>query len=511
VLNTAAARLVTRAGALQTVAADGLFGPAAAAAGKAVRPSYEAVMETLSNLARGVAITVVSRQPAHLALTEVRLRRARSLVRALAGALAASHAPDAGPLQDVVREVEAQLPALADALRATVDRAAERGAFPLELLDLAALRLRPLAAALNLSGRVEPAVVKFTARLAFLSVVGVAVMEAWPRWSHAYWLPFTMIIVLQPDFGATRKRAAQRVVGTLVGAAVGSGLLMLPLPHAAALAGVAVCGFLFTYFLRRTYGVAVVFITLFVVLLTEASGHVTVDLAAQRLIATAAGGLLALGAALVFWPAWERDRFPPLLAAALRANRDYLAALAAGLAAGGAYDDRVVAAKGRAETANQQAFDSLQRLFADPANRRERAEEAAVVANGNARLTRLLNLVLLHLAAGSPPIRSPAVTRFVGCASKALDALAEAVENRSAPPDRLDAARATLDVCEPMAHGSAGAVDDDPALARERAVFSQLARAGNELSALLAATREARAEAPSVAEEVATAATAHMG
>lgn len=498
-LDTAAARLVTRAGALHAAAADVVF--ASAGAAKAVRPAYEAAMDTLANVARGVAVAVVSRQPAHLALTEVRLRRAGSLLRALAAAAEASHVRDAGVLAAVVREVEAQLPAVAHALRATIDRAAERGAFSLELLDLDTWRLRPLAAALNLSGRVEPAVVKFAARIAFLTVLGVAVMQAWPAWSHAYWLPFTMVIVLQPDFGATRKRAAQRTGGTLAGAVVGSGLLMLPLPRAAVLAGVAVCGFFFAYFLRRSYGVAVVFITVFVLLLTTTAGHVTVDLAAQRLAATAAGGALALIAALVFWPEWERDRFPPRLAAALRAGRDYLKALADGLAAGGAYDDRVVAAKQRADTANQQTFASLQRLFADPANRREGAEQAAVLANGNAKLTRLLNVVLMYLTPGAPPLASPAVPRFVGCASQALDALAAAVEDPSTPPDHLHAARAALGACGPPAAGPGGADDGDPAKSRERAVFAQLARAGNEVSAILAAARDGRTDEPPAARE----------
>ena len=50
-----------------------------------------------------------------------------------------------------------------------------------------------------------------------------------------YWLPFTMVVVLQPDYGSTRQRAAQRVLGTLAGSLAASVLLWVkpPLPVAA--------------------------------------------------------------------------------------------------------------------------------------------------------------------------------------------------------------------------------------------------------------------------------------
>ena len=134
------------------------------------------------------------------------------------------------------------------------------------------------------------------------------------------------------DYGATRQKAAQRLLGTLAGSVLATGLLWLHWPFAALMSATAAAGFVFIYYLKRNYGVAVVFITLFVVLLTESSGPVDLTFTLERLASTFAGGLLALLAALIFWPVWERERFPPIFAEALRANRDYLRILAGHLA-----------------------------------------------------------------------------------------------------------------------------------------------------------------------------------
>jgi Fusaric acid resistance protein-like/FUSC-like inner membrane protein yccS len=478
-LTRAGARLAMKVSALNTALETVLAEPAGAGLDQAFQPALTA----LGNTARTVAVAVVSRQPSHFTTAEVRLRRLTSLLRALQARVQAQvgATPAAAQLVEVLRQVEESLGPVGEALRATVDRAGERAAFSMELLDLQNLRLRPLASALNLSRRVDRTLLLFTARITFLTVAGVALVRLHPL-PHGYWLPFTMVVVLQPDYGSTRQRAAQRLFGTLAGSVLASLTLWLRLPFAPLMAVTAAMSFAFGFLVKRNYGLAVAFVTLFVVLLTEAGGPVTLAITLERLGTTAAGGLLALLAAQLFWPVWERDRFPPFLIGALEANRDYLALILRRLEQGGGYDPEVVAAKRLAESANGAVFSSLQRMGGDPLARRDRLEQAAALANGTQRLTRVSNLLVLHLEAGSP-LPSPAFGPFVAAATGALDAVAAAVGHPGAAQPRLGAATAAVDALR--VPPSAGAASP-----RADWIHGQLSRASTELGAMLLAARE---------------------
>jgi uncharacterized membrane protein YccC len=459
--------------ALESLAAQPEFGKLA--------PSFQTVFTALTNASRTVALAVVSRHPGHLATFEVRLRRLGHLLRVLQARIPsrAGAGPAASETAEILRQIEAYLPVVGEALRATIGRADERAAFSLELFDLDTLTLRPLASALNLRWRFDRALLRHTVRLMVLTVLGVFAFKRL-HLIHGYWVPFTMAVVLQPDYGSTRQKAAQRMLGTLAGSILASLMLALRLSYIPLMAATAASSFAFVYLLKRNYGVAVVFITLFVVLLTESSGPVTLDFAVERLAITLAGGFLAVLAALVFWPVWERHRFPPILAQAVLANAAYLRTLGGHLDRGQSYDHETSMAKRRAEKANGEVFSSLQRMMGDPKYRQERLEEAAALANGNQRLTRTLNLVAVHLS-GDRAEAGSEVIRFAANAAHALDSLAAAVTSREASAERLERMRQALD----EAH-----VPDPPAGAEaepRRWIYAQFARAATELSAMLLA------------------------
>lgn len=481
-LHFAAARLATRVLAMHT-ALETVLGAEASAS---LVPSLLPALAALTNTGRTVALAVVSRQPSHLAAGEVRLRRLTNLLRVLQARVTTQtgNSPAGAQLVEILRQIEQHLPSVHDALRATIDRADERSAFSLELFDLHTLTLRPLASALNLTWRVDPALLRFTLRIGVLMVFGVLVFKTF-GFPHGYWLPFTMVIVLQPDYGSTRLRAGQRVLGTLGGSILASAMLWLHPPFAVLALLTTATVFTFGYYVRRNYAVAVFFITLFVVLVTETNGPVTVAFTIERLASTLAGGALALLAAFIFWPVWERDRFPPILAAALRANRDYLRLLLSRLATGGSYDAEATLAKRHAETANSSVFSSLQRMSGDPKGRQHGLEQSATLANGNQRLTRALNILTLHLAPGTP-LAHPELTRFAALADESLEALAHSIEHTTAAHKQLETLLTSLerlDLPVPPA-------DTTDASRRDHWIYTQLTRAATELSAMLLAAQD---------------------
>jgi uncharacterized membrane protein YccC len=479
-LNNAAARMAQRVGSFQSaweeVANLPMDGDLKSAA--------ENVMSVAANVSRSVALTVVSRQPGQLGGSEVRMRRLDHLVGVFRRYVAERRdAPRWAAVDTTAGLLSSYLPDLRERLRRTIDRAADQGAFSLELLDLAQQRLRPLAAALNLSRRVDPALVRYAARVIVLTLLGVLAMKTLDL-KHGYWLPFTALVVLQPDYGSTRLRASQRLLGTLAGSILASLVLWLHLPFPWLMAATALTAFGFGFFLRRNYGIAVIYITLFVVVLTESLGPVTLALTVERFCDTFAGGLLALLAALIFWPSWEEGRFRPILAKALRATAGYMRIVGECLAAGTPYDDDVVKAKRASESASAEVFSSLKRMSGDPKNFRERLGELAVVANGNQRVTRSLNLIILQ---AHPDLPIPEARAISLGRADALDSMAQSLEvvSPGTPVGELDPGclRQSGSTAPLRSRSDSGGV-----------ALGQLERTGAEVGAMfIAATRLAKA------------------
>lgn len=483
-LNVSAARLFTRGVALRA-ALESL--PGGRADTGALAGTLGPVFTSLVNTTRSLAITVVSRQPAHLATAEVRLVRLGHLLRATEERLvrAAGESPGLHQVAGLLAQLAELAPEAGAALRATINRAEERGAFSLELLDLRAHALKPLAAAVNLRWPPDAALVRFTLRLALLQVLGVAVMH-WSGLPRGYWLPLTVLMVLQPDFGATRLRAVQRVFGTLAGSLLGSALLWIHPPPAVMLGALAATMAGFVFWLKRWYTTAVFFITLFVVLITEQHERITIAFTVERLAITVAGGLLAIAASYLFWPVWERGRLPHILASALRANQDYLRRIGQALANGGRFADDLIQAKRTVEAANAATFASLQRLSAEPRHQRAGVEAVAALANGNQRLTTALTGLAVQL--DGEAVQHAALERFSAAAAEALEMLASACETDRVDAGRLAELRGRLDGIVLPGNWTG------PSRAGAAAVF-QYARCATELEAMLLEA-DALADAP---------------
>ena len=435
--------------------------------------SFRSFLASLVNTGRSCAVAVVSHQSEHLVRFDVRMRRLKRLLRVLQDRCRARRGdgPEGAHLEAVLQRLQDQLPQARTTLRAAMERAQERGPISFELFDLKAWTLRPLASALNFSLQVDPALVRYTFRLAVMMMAGTLAYRGW-HLPHGYWIPLCVMVVLQPDYGATRARATQRTVGTLAGSLTGSLLLWLHLPLGLLLAATAAVCWAFTYYVKRRYAVAVFYITLLVVLQFEAAGPVTVVLTAQRLGETMAGCLLAILGALSFWPVWERDRFPPLLAEALRANQAFLEHLCQGLGgAAGVTPASVLQVKRKTQRANSVVFSSLNRMAGDPDVKQDGMERYAALANHNLRITRGLSVAAVHFTPAAANL--PGLDPMAQAAGASLEALAGVVEGGD--PGSLAGPRSALEA-------AALPAQDEP---RAAWVVAQLELVGTELSAML--------------------------
>jgi uncharacterized membrane protein YccC len=494
--------LTMRATALDTAFEPLLERPELA---RALPPALDSLLRALSNTARSVAITLISHRVENFALSEVRLRRCQHLIRVLDDQLASVAGGETGvavaQARAALEQIGQTLPHIRDGLKVTVDHAAARFSFPPTLPELSSRSVHSVAAWINPAPQLDPVLLRHIARMAVLTMLAVALYKGFhiPR---GYWIALTIMVVLQPDYGSTRQRAAERIGGTLAGSLLASALLWIRLP----LWLLDICAALtclgFAYFLKRDYGKAVFFVTLMVVLITETTTPVHLDFTVSRLLSTLLGGGLALLAAWAFWPVWERQKFSALLAAAVRANRVYLESLAArlGITLADADPDPLHARR-RAEDANRFAAASLQRLLSEPGNRRESAERESALAAYNQRLT----WALTGLAVQAPDdaiANDAGIAAAVGDILNGLESLARAIEQDGG---ESEATAAAAELAENL--GKLDGALAPPPLAVSRAttasatdlIWNQLARSIAEIRAMTLALEPPRA-APSKVE-----------
>jgi uncharacterized membrane protein YccC len=207
-------------------------------------------------------------------------------------------------------------------------------------------------------------IARFAARVAVVTTVAVALTQLLEL-KRGYWVTITVIVILQPYTGVTFTRAAQRVMGTVLGALLAAALgAYFHDPRAILVIAtifVACCIAL----LPLNYAAFSVFLTPTWVLLAEASAG-DWNLAETRVLNTLLGGTLALLGARLLWPSPESRRFPAYASAALRANAEYLRTVVA------RYDDRsheagevIRAARRAIGLATVNAEESVQRVLTE--------------------------------------------------------------------------------------------------------------------------------------------------
>ncbi len=400
-------------------------------------PTVDSVLKALSDAARSVAITIVTHRAVNFSVTEVRLQRCLHLIQVLTDEMGVPASgfqmAQAAAALDQIAQV---LPRIRDALGETIDHAQGAGGFPARLPDLSRRPMRALAAWINPAAQLDPVLLRYSLRMAVLTMLAVLAYRGFaiPR---GYWIAFTIVVVLQPDYGSTRKRAGERIVGTLAGSLLGSALLWIRMPVFLLDACAALMAFGFAYFLRRRYDIAIFFVTLMLVLIMGTMAPVHLDFTVTRLLCTVAGGVVALASALAFWPIWEGDKFNGLLAAAVRANGVYLQSLGTVLVNEQPPGHDLLMVKRRAENANREASASLQRLLAEPSSHIAAPERVIALTTYNQRITRALTAMAVHLPA-KPVSKDDGLLTTMAAVQPIIETLAQAIEEKAGVSARTE-------------------------------------------------------------------------
>ncbi|ARV16493.1 FUSC family protein [Polaribacter sp. SA4-12] len=122
---------------------------------------------------------------------------------------------------------------------------------------------------------------------------------------QSYWIILTIIVIMRPSYGLTKQRTKYRVLGTLIGATVGVGIVFLtqnPLIYALIAVFSLVIGF---SIVKQNYRNGAAFITLYVIFMYALIHPNILDVIKFRVFDTLIGSLLAYVGNYFFWPAWE--------------------------------------------------------------------------------------------------------------------------------------------------------------------------------------------------------------
>ncbi|HEY4217902.1 MAG TPA: FUSC family protein [Gemmatimonadaceae bacterium] len=294
------------------------------------------------------------------------------------------------------------------------------------LIDIGEVGM-PRSTLFSLSAVMHPdsVVLHHALRLAIVTSAAVLVAKLF-HLNHDYWVTLTAIVILQPFGGATRQKALQRVVGTILGGAVAAALSVLFQDFAAVTALIAIFTALCVALLPVNYGAYAVFGTPAFVLLAESSVG-DWHLAGIRIANTLIGGTLALFGARVLWPSPERNRTPEFAADALRANKEFLAvALALATGSDGATPASLRDARRRVALAASNAEESFQRLVGEHTGAAESLEPMMAFLVYTRRFAS--STAALALASGGGSQVSPSAVRdFSDAATYVFDDLADSV------------------------------------------------------------------------------------
>jgi uncharacterized membrane protein YccC len=258
------------------------------------------------------------------------------------------------------------------------------------------------------------------------------------RIDHGYWIALTMIIVIQPYYGATRKKGMERIIGTLGGVILGGLIMLLPLPHEAFVLLLVVDSFCVAYFLRNNYKVGVFFVTIMMVILMQLSQRGSLELIGWRILSTFIGALLAVVSGYLFWPVWEKERLPVLMSDALVQIRKYLEQVIRYYLRELPETENWFANRRITEAANNKVFASVQRMYEEPKRLRHQVDEHFAWIGVMIRITREITSIALVINENRSAAKLEPLSQYLAATEHAFDALIEAVSTETSTLPAID-------------------------------------------------------------------------
>lgn len=172
----------------------------------------------------------------------------------------------------------------------------------------------------NLSFR--STIFRHSLRLAVTMIVGYLIGN-YLEFQNPYWILLTIMVIMRPSYGLTKTRTKDRIIGTLLGAAIATGVVFL-VQHPYAYAGMGIVSLIIGFsMVQKNYKAAATFITLSVVFLYAIIRPDILTVIQYRVFDTLIGAAISFMATIWLWPAWESFEIRKTVEDSVRANKGF--------------------------------------------------------------------------------------------------------------------------------------------------------------------------------------------
>ena len=142
---------------------------------------------------------------------------------------------------------------------------------------------------------------------------------------HSYWILLTIVVILKPAYSLTKSRNIDRLLGTILGIAIGIPFIYF-IQDKTVLLLVMIVLMTGTYvYIRKNYFTSVLLMTPYIIIFFHLLNPATFKaVLMDRFIDTVIGSAIAFVASLFLFPAWEREKIRPVMINMLKEASDYL-------------------------------------------------------------------------------------------------------------------------------------------------------------------------------------------
>ncbi|WP_341528124.1 FUSC family protein [Nostoc sp. UHCC 0302] len=282
----------------------------------------------------------------------------------------------------------------------------------------------------------DSAIFRHALRIGVTLALGVTIYSI-TKLPMGYWVTLTILLVLKPNFGATFQRFFQRVGGTIFGVVLAAVLAATITSKSVLEIIIVLTVFFGISLISINYGYAVVFLSIFVLLITDIAHPIGWQFSGLRVLNTLIGAGLAFGSHYLMWPNWERQHLPNQLATALQQCRNYFIDVMA-VYQGTKERDTIIAQRRQTGLAIGNAQATFQGLLREPQVQIELVEPMMTLLAYMGRFINAVTVLAVHLEhfQGTQPL--PELESFVRQIALLLEQLADAVQQEIAPPPLPD-------------------------------------------------------------------------